>query len=447
MKIKGCCPLDCQDSCAWVAEVEDGKVSRIEGAKDHPVTRGVLCAKVKDYETRLTSPARLLHPLRRTGPKGSGQFERIGWEEALDAIASRFKSIIAAHGPEALLPFSYLGTQGVVQRQALQRLFHALGASRQTGGVCAVSAFALLFEGHPIGVDPEDTPDTDLVVLWGQNTLSTCHHQWHFIEEARKKGARVIAIDPCRTRTARQCDTHLAPLPGTDAVLAAAVGRYLLHSGRADLELAAMWASDLDAYRASVEPWTFAAAAQVTGLAADEIESFAKAFAVAQAAQIRAGIAPQQAQNGEAFVRALSALAILGGHWRHRGGGLAILSMPEMSDAAASRPDLVPGSPRFLDVAKLGEILEMASPPVKGLMVWSANPAATQIDAARVKRGLMREDLFTVVADHFLTDTALFADIVLPPPRSSSMSTCKGLGPSLCHGQCRCHSADERGTE
>jgi anaerobic selenocysteine-containing dehydrogenase len=397
-----------------VAKVEDGRVTGVEGAKDHPVTRGVLCAKVKDYEARLTAPDRLLTPLKRSGPKGSGAFTPISWDEALGEIASRFKAIIAEHGSEALMPFSYLGTQGVVQRRALNRIFHALGASRKTGGVCAVSAIALLVEGHPIGVDPEETEEADLIILWGQNVLSTCHHQWHFIEAARKRGAKIIAIDPCRTRTTKQCDVHLAPKPGTDAILAAAIGRHLLERGTADLELAGMWVSDLELYRARVAPWSFARAAEATGLSVAEIEALANDFTSARTALIRGGIAPQQARNGEAFVRGLSALAILGGHWRRPGGGLSILAMPQLDESNADRASLLKGTPRSLDMARLGEILETASPPVKGLMVWSANPAATQIDAPRVKRGLQREDLFTVVIDHFLTDTAQFADIVLP---------------------------------
>lgn len=303
---------------------------------------------------------------------------------------------------------------GIVQRFAPYRLFHLLGASRQIGSVCSASAISLLSEGHPVGVDPEETPDAKLIILWGQNVLSTCHHQWHFIEEARKAGAKLVAIDPCRTRTARQCDVHLAPLPGTDAVLAAAIGRHLLASGRVDLELAEMCVEDLDAYRAAVAPWDFEAAAHATGLSAKEIAQIAEDFVSASPVLIRAGVAPQQTQMGEAFVRGLSALAILGGHWRHKGGGLSILSFPELYDGRAGRPDLIKGKPRSLDMARLGETLEEASPPVMGLMIWSANPAVTQIDAPRVKRGLMREDLFTVVADHFLTDTALYADIVLP---------------------------------
>jgi anaerobic selenocysteine-containing dehydrogenase len=414
MKVKGCCPLDCQDSCAWVATVAEGTVTKVEGAKDHPVTRGVLCAKVKDYEARLTAPGRLLQPLQRTGPKGSGQFAAISWDQALDKIASRFRTIIAEHGAEALMPYSYLGSQGVVQRLALNRVFHALGASRQTGAICAMSAAALMGEGHPIGVDPEETAEASLIILWGQNVLSTCHHQWHFIEAARKRGARLIAIDPCQTRTTKQCDLHLAPRPGSDSVLAAAIGRHLLNTGRADLELAEMWVGDLAAYRLRVAPWTFETAAEATGLTAGEIEALAEAFANARTALIRGGIAPQQARNGEAFVRGLSALAILGGHWRRPGGGLSILSMPQLPEAQADRSDLAPGTPRVFDIARLGEILERAEPPVKGLMVWTANPAVTQIDGPRVRRGLMREDLFTVVIDHFLTDTARHADIVLP---------------------------------
>ena len=414
MQVKGCCPLDCQDSCAWIAHAEDGKVLKIEGARDHAITRGVLCAKVKDYEGRVTAPGRLLKPLKRSGPKGSGQFEPISWDQALDEIAERFTAIIADHGAEALMPFSYLGTQGVVQRLAPMRIFHALGASRATGGVCAVSAAALMVEGHPIGVDPEETPEAKLILIWGQNVLSTCHHQWHFIAEARKNGARVIAIDPCATRTTKQCDQHLAPRPGTDPILAAAIGRHLLETGRADLELAALWVEDLDAYAQAVAPWNFERAAEATGLSVEEIAGLAEDFATARPALIRAGIAPQQAENGEAFVRGLSALAILGGHWRHTGGGLSILSMPQLNEEGAARPDLLTCNPRSLDIARLGEHLERADPPVMGLMVWSANPALTNIDGPRVRRGLMREDLFTVVADHFLTDTARFADIVLP---------------------------------
>ncbi len=415
--VKGVCPVDCMDSCAWIATVEDGRVTGVAGDKAHPITRGALCAKLRDYEQRLTAPGRLLHPMRRIGAKGEGAFERITWNEALDTIAARFTAIIASDGAEALMPFWYLGSMGVVQRLAPMRLFHALGASRIHGNVCGESVSTLGAEGHPIGIDPQESPDAELIILWGQNILTTGHHQWHFIEEARrKKGAKIVAIDPRATRTTRQADWHLAPRPGSDAVLAAAMGRVLLEEGLADLELARLWVADLDAYRAAVAPWTIARAAEATGLAADDILNLARLFGKARPALIRSGIAPQQTVAGETYVRQLSALSILGGHWRHKGGGLSVLYGPALDEQKAARPDLVKGNPRSLDIAKLGEVLsdQSLAPPVKGLMVWSANPAATQIDSNRVKRGLAREDLFTVAAEHFVTDTARFADILLP---------------------------------
>jgi anaerobic selenocysteine-containing dehydrogenase len=416
-QVRGVCPVDCMDSCAWIATVEEGRVTGVAGDKTHPITRGVLCAKLRDYETRLTAPGRVLHPLRRVGDKGAGEFERISWDEALDTIAARFKAIIAEHGPEALMPLHYLGSMGVVQRKALLRLFHALGASRTHGNVCAEAAITFAGRGYPVGVDPETTPAAELVILWGQNVLTTAHHQWHFIEEARRrKGAKVVAIDPRATRTTRQADWHLRPRPGSDAVLAAAMGRVLIEEGLADLDLAHLWTADLDQYRTAVAPWTPERAAAATGLSADDIVVLARLFAKAQPALIRAGIAPQQTANGENFIRQLSALAILGGHWRLEGGGLSILYWPPLDEAKAGRPDLLEGHPRSLDMAKLAEVLtdRALKPPVKGLMVWSANPATTQIDSNRVKRGLARKDLFTVVADHFVTDTARFADILLP---------------------------------
>ncbi|MBL8905683.1 MAG: molybdopterin-dependent oxidoreductase [Rhizobiales bacterium] len=414
--VKGCCPLDCQDSCSWTVSVEDGHVKRVEGAKAHPITRGVLCAKVRDYEQRLTAPDRVLHPLRRVGAKGEAQFQRISWDEALDEIASRFKAIIAEHGAEALMPFHYLGSMGVVQRFALMRVFHALGASLPVGGVCAVSAGALMSEGHPIGVDPEDAVHAQFIILWGQNVLTTSHHHWHFLDEARRRGARIVTIDPRTTRTARASDQHLRIIPGSDAVLAAAMARVMIREGLADLEGARAAASDFEAYRASVMEWTLPRAAEATGLGAEEIAALAREFGRARPALIRAGIAPMQTVNGESFVRGLSALTFLGGHWRTKGGGLSILTIPGLADENAGRPDLIAGSPRSLDIAKLGPLLTDAalSPPIKGLMVWSANPAVTQIDSGLMRRGLMRDDLFTVVFDHFITDTARHADIVLP---------------------------------
>lgn len=417
LQVKGCCPLDCQDSCAWIATVEDGRVTRVEGARDHPITQGVLCAKVRDYETRTHAPERLLYPLRRVGPKGEGRFERISWDEAIGTIAARFAEVIEAHGPEAIMPLHYLGSMGVLQRRALMRLFHALGASAIHGEVCGRAGQSITEAGHPFGFDPEEIADSRLIVLWGANLLTTAHHHWRFVQAARERhGAEVVVIDPRRTRTARQADLHLAIRPGTDVILAASLGRILLAEGLGDRHYAERVALDLDAYAAEVDPWTAERAAEVCGLEAADIVALARKLGTARPAVIRSGVGPQQTITGEAYMRSLSALAILGGHWGRRGGGLFVETYPRFDDVAAERSDLAPAPRRSLDIARLGALLTDPdlAPPVKALMVWGMNPAVIQPDVDTVRRGLAREDLFTVVLEHFMTDTARHADIVLP---------------------------------
>ena len=414
--VKGCCPLDCQDTCSWVVHVERDRAVRMEGAREHPFTRGVLCAKVNDYEARTYSPDRLLYPLRRTGPKGPGQFERISWDTALGIIADRFTTIIAEHGGEALLPVNYLGSMGVVQRRALMRLFHALGSSQQVGSICGAAGNVIEAEGHPRGFDPEQIVHSRMIIVWGANPLTTCHHHWHFIEEARRKnGATLVCIDPRRTRTAERCDRHLAVRPGTDRFLAAAMAHVMFAEGLVDHDFAAV-AADLDVLREEVAAWTPRRAADACGLQSDEIVRLAREFAAARPATIRSGVAPQQTEAGEAFVRSLSALAVLGGHWRLPGGGLFIEASPVLFESRAARPDLAAGTPRRLDIARLGQTLTdpNLTPPIKGTMIFGTNPAVVMADSTRVRRGLARDDLFTVVAEHFLTDTARYADVVLP---------------------------------
>lgn len=415
--VRGCCPLDCQDTCSWVAHVEDGRVVRIEGAKDHPITRGALCAKVNDYQERTYAPDRLLQPMRRVGHKGDGAFEPVSWDAALDLIAERLRTIIATDGAEAILPVNYLGSMGVVQRRALMRVFHALGASQFHGSVCGAAGNVLEDEGHPRGFDPEEQVEARFVLMWGTNLLSTAHHAWYFIDQARKRnGARIVAIDPIRNRTARACDEHVSIRPGTDAVLAAGMARVMLSEGLADLAFAAEVAQDLDAFAAEVEPWTPDQVESVTDVPAADVVRLAREFAAARPALIRSGVSPQQTIGGEATVRALSALAILGGHWRLPGGGLFIETGPVLDERAAARPDLRTGTGRSLDLARLGEhlISDTLDPPIRALFVWCMNPAVTQPDANVVRRGLAREDLFTVVLEHFLTDTARYADLILP---------------------------------
>jgi anaerobic selenocysteine-containing dehydrogenase len=416
-EVKGCCPLDCQDSCAWVARVEDGRVVSVRGAKDHPITRGALCAKVNDYEAKTYAPDRVLHPLVRTGVKGAGQFRESSWEEAFGLIAERFWDIVETFGPEALLPHSFLGSLGVVQRRSLMRLFHLLGASRPVGSVCGQSGNVIAAEGHPIGFDPEEMPHAEFVLVWGANPLSTAHHSWHFTAEARKRnGARLVCIDPVRTRTAKACDEHIAVRPGSDWMLAAGIGRLLLEDGLADLTYATQVAVDVDAYRRQVAPWTPERVGQACGIDPTTVVRLAREFGTARPALIRAGIGVQQSAAGEALMRALSALCIVAGHWQQPGGGLFVETYPNMSDAVAARPDLISGNPRTLDMGRLADTLthQRLNPPVHGLMVWGANPATVQVDAARMREGLARNDLFTVVIDHFLTDTARYADVVLP---------------------------------
>jgi anaerobic selenocysteine-containing dehydrogenase len=416
-EVRGCCPLDCQDTCAWVAEVADGRVVAVRGAKDHPFTRGALCAKVNDYERRVYATDRLLHPLRRIGSKGDGRFERVSWDEALDLIAERFLAVIDEHGPEAILPLHYLGSMGIVQRRALMRIFHALGTSRFHGSICGAAGSILGAEGHPRGFDPEEIVNSRFVVLWGANLLSTSHHHFHFVEEARRRhGARVVCVDPIRTRTARVADEHVPIRPGSDAVLAAAIAHVMFADGAVDAEFAHSAVLDLDRYAAQVSTWPPERAAGICGVDAGTIARLAREFAAARPATIRCGIAPQQTQGGEAVVRGLAALAIIGGHWKYPGGGLFVTAHPVLSESVAARPDLLPRPSRSLDMARLGEHLanRELQPPIHAMMVWNHNPAVAQPDAARVRRGLSREDLFTVVVEHFLTDTARYADVVLP---------------------------------
>ncbi len=447
-----------------IAHVVDGRVVRLEGAKDHPFTRGALCAKVNDYQERTYASDRLLYPLGRVGPKGSGEFERISWEEALGRIAARFDEIIRQHGAEAIYPVNYLGSMGIVQRRALMRVFHALGTSGFRGSVCGAAGNAIEAEGHVRGFDPESLADARFVLLWGSNPLSTAHHSWHFLDQARRRnGARIVAIDPIRTKSAKAADEHISLRPGTDPILAAGIGRVLLSEDLVDRHDVAMIAEDLVSYERSVQPWTPEQVEATTDVPAQTVIRIAREFAAARPAVIRSGVGVQQSANGEAVVRALSALSILGGHWRLPGGGLFIETSPDLDEAGAARPDLAPAASRKLDLARIGEHLtsDTLDPPVMALVVWGMNPAVTQPDASVVRRGLSRENLFTVVLEQFMTDTARFADVILPSTTqlehfdvvgswghhyiSSNMPAIAPLGESLSHGEIARRLAKELG--
>lgn len=417
-EVRGCCPLDCQDTCAWIATVEDGRVVSVRGDRDHPLTRGALCAKVNDYQTKTYAPDRLLHPLRRTGPKGAGEFERVSWEAALDQIAGRLAATAAEWGGEAILPNRYVGSLGAIQMNALFRLFHGLGASRQTGAICG----GMLWEGlASIGMDaafdPEEIAEAEMIVVWGANPLSTAHHIWRFVNEAKKaRGARVVVIDPRRTRTARAADLHLPVRIGGDVPLALSMGHVILEEGLEDRAFLAEHAAGFDAYRETVAGWTPEHAAARCGIDPDTIRALAREFATARPAAIKIGVNVSANSGGSTLARAVAALTMLPGHWRLPGGGLHAETGPRLDMDRAAGGHLAERETRGLAMGRLGEWLTDPDldPPVQALVVWGTNPAVVLPDAERVRRGLAREDLFTVVIEHFMTDTARYADFVLP---------------------------------
>ncbi|MEJ5367631.1 MAG: molybdopterin-dependent oxidoreductase [Bryobacteraceae bacterium] len=407
------CALDCPDCCAIVVETDGGRATRLRGDPAHPVTQGFLCAKVARYLEREYHPQRLLHPLRRTGAKGEARFEPIGWDEALDQIASRLSAIAATDGAEAVLPYSYGGTLGFLQGGSMdRRFFHRLGASRLDRTICASAGGAGLMEayGCRVGTPPEDFVHARYIIAWGANILATNVHLWPFIVEARRRGARFVVIDPVRTKTAQLADWHLAPYPGSDLALALGLMHVLYEEG-----LARRLDGD-DSLRARAAEYPPERVAHLTGICAEDIRRLAREYATTRPAVIRLNYGVQRSERGGRAVRAISLLPALIGAWEQRGGGCQLTTSGafQINRAALERPDLGPPA-RTVNMTLLGRALtELSDPPVKGLVVYNSNPAAIAPNQPAVLAGLRREDLFTVVIDHFLTDTARFADIVLP---------------------------------
>ena len=421
--IRGACGHDCPDTCAWFVEVSDGKALSLRGDPEHPFTRGTLCAKVNHYLERVYHPDRILQPLRRTGPKGQGTFRPISWSEALSEIAARWGRIINESGAEAILPFSSAGNQGLIHHSSLdQRLLGLLGASRLDRNICGAVAHAGLAatQGNGVGINPEDLVHSRLIVLWGTNTIVTNLHLWPVIAEARRRGARIICIDPIRTRTAEASDWHLQIRPGTDTVLALAVMHVLIRDGHVDHDYVNRHATGYAALAQRVQQWSPTRAAAITQLSAADIEQFAREYATIQPSLLRPLIGLEHHRNGGMMFRTIACLPVLTGAWKHLGGGLSrstgafqysLLNIDRLLMPETHRTDV-----RTLNMRDLGRDLcsEKLSPPVRSLLVWNANPAATMPNQPLVRRGLLREDLFTVVHDLFLTDTARCADIVLP---------------------------------
>ncbi|MBF6239234.1 molybdopterin-dependent oxidoreductase [Nocardia otitidiscaviarum] len=419
MKVLGACPLDCPDACSWEVTVADGVAVGLRGNKAHPVTRGALCVKVNRYLEQVDSPDRLRHPRRRVGPKGAGRFERIGWDEALDEIADAVTRITAEFGGEAVWPFHGTGSLGYIQGLegfAGRRFFNVLGASLHDPTICSVAGGTGLKYtlGTSGGMDPEDFVHSRLILLWGTNPLTSGHHLWKFIQDS---GAYTIAIDPVRTRTAERCDEHLAPLPGTDAALALGLMHVIVSLGAQDDAYLAEHTEGWPEFRSRIAEFTPERVAAITGLPMRRIVALGERIARTRPTAIRASQGMQRHDGGGMALRALACLPGVTGDWARRGGGLHYSTSGHfrLRDAELRRMDLLPHPVRTLSSTRLGEaLLDTDDPPVKALFVIGANPVGSNPDQRRVIEGLRRADLFTVVLEHFATDTVDYADIVLP---------------------------------
>ena len=417
----GACPHDCPDTCSMVVTVEGGRVTKVRGNPDHPFTRGGLCVKVTDYPNHLYDEARVTTPLRRVGEKGEGRFEPITWDEALDEIHERYTEIIASDGPEAILPYSYLGNMGTLNGLNVgDRFFNAIGASVSERTFCdggGISAY-LMTLGPTAAVDPESLVHSRYIIIWACNVLSNNLHLWPFIEEAQRNGAKVVCIDPVAHRTAQKADWHLPIRPGTDAALALAMMHVIIGEGLHDDDYVRNHTTGFDELVDHVGQYTPEWAEGETGISADDIRTLAREFATTSPAMIRVGVALERSTSGGNAARAVYALPALVGAFREVGGG--VLQMPlwafpvDFEAFHGTHPNA--DSVRIINQWRLGDALagELDGPPIRALFVYNSNPAVVTSAQRAVLDGLARDDLFTVVSDHFVTDTARYADIVLP---------------------------------
>lgn len=419
------CALDCPDTCSLLVNVEDGHGSRLRGDPAHPITQGFLCGKVAKYLDREYSPERLLHPLRRLGAKGEGRFEQISWDAALDEIASRLGAAAKEHGPESILPYSYAGTMGMLQGSGMdRRFFHRLGASRLDRTICSAAGSAGLMAtmGLRYGTEPEQFRHSKLIIAWGANVLGTNVHLWPFIVEARRNGAKFYVIDPVKNRTGALADKFFQVNPGSDLALALGLMHVIFRDSLEDAVYLAEHTSGSDSLRALAADYTPDRVAAWTGITAADIESLAVEYATTRPAAIRVNYGVQRSERGGSAVRAITMLPAVTGSWKEVGGGLQLSTSQsfQFNRPSLERPDLQELSSlgreaRLVNMTELGSALtSLNEPPVKALVVYNSNPAAIAPDQTKVRAGLLREDLFTVVLEQFQTDTANFADIVLP---------------------------------
>ena len=429
--VLGACPHDCPDTCSFVTTVQEGVAVKVQGNPAHPQTDGALCTKVSRYTERTYHPKRILQPLQRNGPKGSGQFRPVSWDVALGDIAARLQAI-AARGPDAaqaILPYSYAGTMGLVQGESIAaRFFNQLGASQLDRTICSSAggeAVALTLGGK-VGMRVEYFAESKLILIWGSNSIGSNLHFWRLAQEAKRRGAKLICIDPRRSETADKCHEHIALLPGTDAALALGLMRELIQNDWLDHDYLTRHTLGWDALRARALHWTPERVAGVCGITAQQVRNLARDYGQCllngEPAAIRVNYGMQRVRGGGNAVRAIACLPALIGAWRHRAGGVLLSSFGlfPVQSAALERPDLLGGrQPRTINMNTIGDdLLRSASaefgPAIEALIVYNSNPVAVAPDSSRVVQGFAREDLFTVVLEHFQTDTADYADYILP---------------------------------
>lgn len=424
VQVIGACPHDCPDTCSLVTTVSQGSAIKVQGNPAHPHTGGVLCAKVSKYTERSYHADRVLQPLKRSGPKGSGQFTPVSWDEALSDISQRLHQI-AQTNPEAILPYSYAGTMGMVQSESMdRRFFHQLGASLLDRTICSSAGGEALTAtyGGKLGMQVQFFAESQLILIWGSNSISSNLHFWRYAQEAKRNGAKLICIDPRKSETADKCHEHLQLLPGTDAALALALMHELIVNHWLDDDYIAQYTQGWDALKERAMQWPPERAATVCGLQAEQIRSLARDYGTSQPAAIRLNYGMQRVRGGGNAVRAIACLPALIGAWRHRAGGLLLSSsgVAPFDRARLQMPHLLgERRPRTLNMSQIGDVLlhpgdAQFGPQVKAVVVYNSNPVAVAPESAKVAQGFAREDLFTVVLEHFLTDTADYADYVLP---------------------------------
>lgn len=413
------CALDCPDACALKITVEDGKVTKLSGDPDHPITRGFACVKMARYPERQEQADRLLYPMKRVGAKGEGRFERIGWDQAIREIADRTRSILDIFGGESILPYHYAGTMGVLEGQLPLAFFRRIGAAELDQTICASTggtAWEMNYGPSKLSTDPEDLEHARYIVLWGINALRSNSHLAPILKEARRRGAHILHIDPYRNETSRFADEHWQIRVGTDTALALAMANEIFRQGWEDAEYLAQYADGLEEFRRACERWTLERAAEFCDVPLEKLRAMVQSFATSTAPFIKVGYGMTRNESGGNAIRAATLLPALVGAWKKLGGGAALSTSGafQLHTAAVNGIADYPPSSRHVNMNLLASELLADPARLKGLFVFNSNPAAVAPDSSRVRQGLAREDLFTVVLEHFQTDTADFADYLLP---------------------------------